>query len=334
MARTGITLQDVQQARDAVLLDGQHPSIDTIRARLGNTGSKTTISRFLKLLDADVHDGFRPKLALSEPLTDLIGRLVQRLQDEADQYIADATAPVEEQLRQRDAVVTQLRQEQAQLSAQLQRLQTDLQAKRLAHDSTQQQLIETTSNSQRQAQQISDLHERLADLDRFRQSLEDKHQHAREALEHFRQAAKEQREQDQRQHEQQTQQLQLEVRTLNQTIIVKQHELTTTLQAQERVVGELVTAEKNMQALAAANAKLESEKERAKQKVTEMEAAAAVAADRQQRLQDDSEHMQRELQARDSIVRQHELTIARLQTKLNVQAQWLPQRNAETMREE
>ena len=56
MARTGLTRMDVKRARDALLAQGQHTSIDAIRIALGNTGSKTTIHRYLKELE-----GFRCK---------------------------------------------------------------------------------------------------------------------------------------------------------------------------------------------------------------------------------------------------------------------------------
>ncbi|WP_434113382.1 DNA-binding protein [Paraburkholderia caffeinilytica] len=35
-------------ARDALIAQGQHPSLDAIRIALGNTGSRTTIHRYLK----------------------------------------------------------------------------------------------------------------------------------------------------------------------------------------------------------------------------------------------------------------------------------------------
>lgn len=66
----------------------------------------------------------------------------------------------------------------------------------------------------------------LQDRDGQIRSPEEKHQHARDALEHYRRASKEQREQEQRRHEAQVQQLQLEMRQLQQTLIVKQDELT------------------------------------------------------------------------------------------------------------
>jgi DNA repair exonuclease SbcCD ATPase subunit len=71
-----------------------------------------------------------------------------------------------------------------------------------------------------------DLEERHKDRDAQIHSLEEKHRHARDTLEHYRQASKEQREQEQRRHESQVQQLQLELRQLQQTLIIKQDELT------------------------------------------------------------------------------------------------------------
>ena len=51
MARGGVNKAVVQIARTAILARGEHPSIDAVRIELGNTGSKTTIHRYLKELD-------------------------------------------------------------------------------------------------------------------------------------------------------------------------------------------------------------------------------------------------------------------------------------------
>ena len=56
-------------------------------------------------------------------------------------------------------------------------------------------------------------------------SLEDKHRQAREALEHFRTSAKEQRDQEHRRHEHQVQGLQVEIRTLQDSLTAKNAEL-------------------------------------------------------------------------------------------------------------
>ncbi|MET3109088.1 chromosome segregation ATPase [Oxalobacteraceae bacterium GrIS 1.18] len=88
--------------------------------------------------------------------------------------------------------------------------------------------------------------ERLAENEQHRQSLEEKHQHARDALEHYRASIKEQRDQDQRRHEQQIQQLQAEMRHLQQSLIVKQDEVTRLNQEGVRLIAELSHAQKNL----------------------------------------------------------------------------------------
>ena len=75
-------------------------------------------------------------------------------------------------------------------------------------------------------QQLADKGVLIAEKDNHIRSLEEKHQHAREALEHYRQSVKDQRDQDQRRHEHQVQQLQAEIRQLNQTLSIKQTNLT------------------------------------------------------------------------------------------------------------
>ena len=54
MARSGLYKTDVQRARDALLAQGKRPSVDAVRVALGNTGSKTTIHRYLRELEEEV----------------------------------------------------------------------------------------------------------------------------------------------------------------------------------------------------------------------------------------------------------------------------------------
>ncbi|WP_019605994.1 hypothetical protein [Teredinibacter turnerae] len=84
------------------------------------------------------------------------------------------------------------------------------------------------------------------------ESLEEKHHHNRESIEHYRQSVKEQREQDQRKHEHQVQQFQAEIRTLNQTISVKQSDITQLNKDNGRLAAELGATQKTV-------AKLDSE---------------------------------------------------------------------------
>ena len=75
MARGGLYKSDVQKARDALRAQGKHPSVDAVRVALGNTGSKTTIHRYLKELEEEEGGGVGGGIAISEALQDLVGRL-------------------------------------------------------------------------------------------------------------------------------------------------------------------------------------------------------------------------------------------------------------------
>src|SRR3546814_16034880 len=70
MARGGLYKSDVQKARATLLVPGKHPSIDALRVALGNTGSKTTIHRYLQELVAEEVAGVGAKFAVSAALQD------------------------------------------------------------------------------------------------------------------------------------------------------------------------------------------------------------------------------------------------------------------------
>lgn len=244
MARGGINKALVQKARRALLERGEHPSIDAVRIELGNTGSKSTIHRYLKELEeAEAGQGAQPK-ALSSQLNDLVAELAARLEEEAQasvaqqrEQLAQERAGYLQRLEQAQARIRQLEGEGASLAAQLQETRETLREE-------QQQLQQARIECARVHQANQDLGARLADRDAQVLSLEDKHRHAREALEHYRQASKEQREQEQCRHEAQVQQLQMEIRQLQQSLIVKQDELTRLNRDNERFVTEARQARK------------------------------------------------------------------------------------------
>src|SRR5690606_9034690 len=89
MANSGVTKLQVQKARDSLLAKGQHPSIDAVRVELGNTGSKTTIHRYLQEL-ADEHSSLLGrKASISDAITHLVEGLANQLQQEAQQVVQD-----------------------------------------------------------------------------------------------------------------------------------------------------------------------------------------------------------------------------------------------------
>lgn len=236
MARGGINKAIVQKARNALLTRGVHPSIDAVRIELGNTGSKTTIHRYLKELES-VEQAISSD-ALSAPLTGLIEQLLGQLKAEAQQSVAQAheallreRAAVQQQTAVLEARMRELESQRSSLELQLRESQ-----KLILQEQQQRQAVEV--DNARMVQSLQDLEVRIKERDERIQSLEEMHQHARDGMEHYRQASKEQREQEQRRHEAQTSQLQAEIRQLQQTLMIKQDELTQLNRDNARLVTE------------------------------------------------------------------------------------------------
>ncbi len=225
MARSGLYKSDIQKARDSLRAQGKHPSVDAVRVALGDTGSKTTIHRYLKELEAEESQGVGAQVAVSDALQDLIGRIAERLHAEADARIGEAKERFEAQLREHNETLKHQQQEIAGLSTQLQRTEVALQAETTGHAETTQTLAASTITTKQLEERITGLTTRMAEHAAHAQSLEQKHQHAREALEHFRTSAKEQRDQEQRRHEHQVQGLQVELRQAGESLTAKNHEL-------------------------------------------------------------------------------------------------------------
>lgn len=225
MARGGLYKSDVQKARDALRAQGKHPSVDAVRVALGNTGSKTTIHRYLKELEEEEGQGLGSKVAVSEALQDLVGRLAARLHEEAETVVAEAQQRFAAQLQERSEAQEQARQEATALSSQLQRTEAALHEERTARASAHQSLAERVTEIAQLSERIAGLNARVVEHEAHAKSLEEKHAHAREALEHYRTSVKEQREQEQRRHEHQVQELQVALRQANEALTAKNHEL-------------------------------------------------------------------------------------------------------------
>jgi chromosome segregation ATPase len=244
MARTGLYKSEVKKARDALIVQGKHPSVDAVRIALGNTGSKTTIHKYLKELEEEDGGAGGRKASISEALQYLVERLAAQLQDEANTQIDAIRTEHAQQVHERAETIAALEKALEAAKSQLQHAEVALQEERAAHGRTRDTLQQETVARHTAEQQVADIKERLAENESHRQSLEEKHQHAREALEHYRQSVKEQRDQDQRRHEQQIQQLQAELRQSQQSIVVKQEEVTRLNQDGARLVADLSHAKK------------------------------------------------------------------------------------------
>ncbi|MBD8148327.1 DNA-binding protein [Pseudomonas fluorescens] len=249
MARGGINKAVVQTARLAILARGENPSIDAVRIEMGNTGSKTTIHRYLKELDESETRQTITEAPIDDELGELVARLAQRLKEKAQEPIDLALAQFEQH---KSALLTQLETLQ-QAHDQLQH-QFDIQAAALAEESAALQTASTSLQTEQTrnaglSQACGDYELRIKDKDEQIRSLEDKHLHARDALEHYRNAVKEQREQEQRRHEGQLQQVQAELRQAQQSALVRQDEITQLHRDNERLLIEHRVTAKDLSAL-------------------------------------------------------------------------------------
>jgi hypothetical protein len=239
MARTGLYKSEVKKARDALIAQRKHPSVDAVRIALGNTGSKTTIHKYLKELQEEDGGAGGRRASISEALQDFVERLAAQLQVESNAQIDTVRVEQADQEKRHAEALAAVQRDAAHWREQAQQLENALHIEREAHGRTREVLQRETIARHTAEQHATNLNDRLAENEAYRQSLEDKHRHAREALEHYRQSVKEQRDQDLRRHEQQIQQLQAELRQAQQAVVVKQEEVTRLNQDGVRLVSEL-----------------------------------------------------------------------------------------------
>lgn len=244
MARAGLYITEVKKARDALRAMGKHPSVDAVRIALGNTGSKTTIHKYLKQLEEEEPGTRDASTRVSAAIEALVTQLAAQLQGEASVQIDALRLESAQTDLSHAAALSVSRAENEALARQLKGAEAAGHAEMVAHAETR-RLVQAELIARLAAdQKVASLQERLAENVAHLQSIEEKHQHARTSLAHYREAAKEQRDQDLRRHEQQIGQLQAELRTLQQSLVVKQGELSHLHQDGARLVAELSHANK------------------------------------------------------------------------------------------
>src|SRR5690606_37510927 len=181
MARGGVNKAIVQRARQALLDRGEHPSIDAVRVELGNTGSKTTIHRYLKELEDQPATALRADKPLNEQLARLVNQMAEQLAEQAQETVREERAELA-----RDRLAYQQRQQDAeqriqQLGSQCEALTAQLQAEQAAHQHTREAFQHLQIDHARALQASQDLQTRVLERDEHIRSLEEKHQHARDA---------------------------------------------------------------------------------------------------------------------------------------------------------
>lgn len=314
MTRAGLNKFNVQQARDTLLARGINPSVDAVRVELGNTGSKTTIHRYLKELDAEDATQLGDEALLSSALKDMIVRMAAKLRDEALQRAEAANNAWQTEKTQLVAQLSAAQARLKELGADNSALASRLERESAVHDETKTRLHQSELRAERFEQQVKGLEQQLDEKQKRQASLEEKHRNARDALEHFRTSAQEQRQQEQLRHDTQVQQLQAEIRNLNQTLIVKQSELTQLNRDNASLVGEVGEHRKQAKQLE----KSLSEKTKQAELASETHTKLVAVTEEKTALDSRLQSLLQTLDAEAGKARGLELSQAKLQTELDV----------------
>lgn len=163
MARTGVDKAAILLARDNLIARGVHPSIDAVRIELGNTGSKSTIHRYLRELGQSGPSG-STRISLSEPLSRLVGQLVAQLEQDSQGRIAAAEQAIRSEREQTLAKQQGLEQALAELQQRLADRDRQIQALEALRHGEQQQ------REQEQARHVSEVRQLRGQLHTLQQS--------------------------------------------------------------------------------------------------------------------------------------------------------------------
>lgn len=241
MAREGITKQLVQKAKTALLAQGQRPTIDAVRIALGNTGSKTTISHYLKELED------KPKVTLdrlTNPLAHLVLSLSEQLQIEAEEELIKAQAQFSLEKTQFESEL-----HRAEKLIDVQQHNLEKLEERLCHSQKQQQ--EDLERLSRQSTELTQAQQSIQKLTKLLQEqytqvaiLHNGQQHARETLEQFRQVRQEIHDSLLQQHALQVTHLSEELSRNSDQLSIMQKELMKLHRENARLLQQLSTRQK------------------------------------------------------------------------------------------
>lgn len=128
MARTGLDKAEVKRASEMLVAQGRYPSVDAVRVALGNTGSKTTIHKYLKELELEAGRVTQAQAGTARTLQDMVDELAARLHADADARVEQVRAGYEQQLQRNSEEMATMREQIDRLSVELR------QAEILAHN--------------------------------------------------------------------------------------------------------------------------------------------------------------------------------------------------------
>lgn len=197
MARAGVLYSHVAKAAAQLAAAGKNPTVDTVRAAMGDTGSKSTIAPMLKQWKAQ-HEGEAAAAGAGLP-ADLLGAVqgvYERVQEGAkaqvEQLRAEHQQAAQEAARAMEALQAEGRQlvaEREALAGELANVKAILAREQVARQKDAVAIAALESEKIGQAQRLAD---RAAEV----RELADQLAQARRQFEHFQDASATQRQED------------------------------------------------------------------------------------------------------------------------------------------
>lgn len=142
MGRIGVSEYQVFQAAEQLAAEGVSPSVDTVRLELGNTGSRTTINKYLK--------AWRDRRAHRQAAgANLSGHLRQVITEQAELLLtaleAESEAKLQAKSQEFEAVLHMHNERKQQLDIALSQCQAQLAALQDAYEGQKLQLLQQQS---------------------------------------------------------------------------------------------------------------------------------------------------------------------------------------------
>lgn len=202
MARAGILYSQVAKAAAALATSGANPTVDTVRAALGNTGSRSTIAPMLKQWKAAYQaDATAAAAGLPADLLEAVQAVYQRVETHAQLQLAPLREAAErdkaqlgEQLAAALDAAASARKEAELLTAALQQARAELAKAR--SDCQDGAVRQAALQAEKEG-----LQQRLADRAAEVKQLAGQLTLAREQFEHYQKATDQQRERDRNAYE-------------------------------------------------------------------------------------------------------------------------------------
>jgi hypothetical protein len=236
MARMGVSYNEVAEAATQLVGQGRNPTVEQVRLLLG-TGSSTTIANHLRQWKANQES--TSLISAKENLPPEFVAMMKGLWERLINHSEEEVGKIEKNYQQ---TVAELQQD-------VEKYKTNNQRWQKLHDQWLAEKNQWSSEKLTLEQALEFAHKEIASLhakqDAGHQQLRDKqervdelhrlHKQTQNNLEHYRESTREQRLLDQQQQDQQKQQLQLEIKTLNEQLVI-QREKISALQQQSQLL--------------------------------------------------------------------------------------------------